>query len=108
MRTVIAIVLLLAAISGAPAQAGAIVGNGTRSCGEWTAAHRTTDALSLTDDAWLSGYLSAYSAGSGIDLPDNGGRTAWVSNYCRDHPLDEIYQAADQLMLELKRRASRR
>jgi len=113
MRTVIAIVLLLAAIlSGAPAQAN-IVGNGTYSCGEWTADHRAkdADALSLTDDAWLAGYLSAFTNWvdkDGITIPDAGARNGWVSNYCRNHPLDRIDEAADQLILELQRRSSRR
>jgi hypothetical protein len=67
--------------------------------------------LSLTDDAWLAGYLSAYSLCSGdeMDLPDQGARNSWVSNYCRNHSLDLIYTAADQLIVELiKRKSSQR
>jgi hypothetical protein len=106
MRTVIAIVLSLsAAISGARAGAGHIVGHGAYSCGEWTADHRKEDVASLADDVWLAGYLSAYSVygdDNGIALPDSKGRVAWVSNYCRNHPLDHIHEAGDQLILELK------
>src|SRR6202011_5050365 len=82
--------------------------NGSRSCRDWTDNHRHTDTLSLTDDAWLPGSLWAYSLYSGdeMDLPDQGARNSWASNYCRNHSLDLIYTAADQLIVELIKRKS--
>jgi hypothetical protein len=95
--------VLLAAISIVGAQAADIVGHGAYSCGNWTADHRRLDVAAVTDNAWLAGYLSAYSAyeGDKLDLPDQDARNEWLSNYCRNHPLDLIYQAADQLIIEL-------
>jgi hypothetical protein len=112
-RTIIAGVALWVAISVAGAQAGAVLGNGSFSCGEWTADHLSNDAVAVSDDAWLAGYLSGYSAyddeGDVINKDlDGGARAAWVNNYCLSRPLDRIYVAADQLILELKRRASQR
>jgi hypothetical protein len=95
--------LLLAAISFVNAQAAQVVGHGSFSCGNWTADHRHLDVAAVTDNAWLAGYLSAYSVyeGDKLDLPDQDARDEWVSNYCRKHPLDLISQAADQLIIEL-------
>jgi hypothetical protein len=109
MRTILIIAALLAAVP--KTEAADVIGNGAASCGEWTSNHRQTDSMSLTDEAWLAGYLSAYSinVANDIDLPDQGARNSWVSNYCRNHPLDMIYMAADQLIdALLKRQSSQR
>lgn len=100
---------LWAAISVTAAQTATVIGTGTRSCGEWTDDQR--HGVLLPDEAWLAGYLSGYSVYSidGINVTkglDPGARDGWVSNYCLNHPLDPIWMAADQLIVELKRQAS--
>jgi hypothetical protein len=111
MTKITASVLLLAALSGARAQAADIVGAGGYSCGEWTRDHLHHDAVSVSDNAWLAGYLSAYShytSDDEVKLPDPGGREGWIGNYCRNNPLHGIYKAADQLILELRPQVPRR
>jgi hypothetical protein len=112
MRTIIIGVALWAAIPVTGAQAAMILGNGSISCGEWTKERQKHRAVTVSDEAWLAGYLSGYSVYDGGDVInkdlDRGARAAWVSNYCLNHPLDSISIAADELILELKRRASRR
>ena len=111
VRKVAAVVLLLAGLAGAPAQAAQTIAQGTLSCGEWTAEHLRDDYGARIQNAWVAGYLSAYSMYADdqeIDLPDPAGRNGWVSNYCRNNPLDKIDKAADQLILELRRRAPKR
>jgi hypothetical protein len=104
-------VVLLAAVSvvAAPAgraQARDVIGHGGFSCGQWTE-HQRDQFFALIDGAWLAGYLSAYSMyGDQVDLPDQPARNSWVSNYCRNHPLDPIYTAADHLIIELVTRQS--
>lgn len=106
---------VLAAVSIISAQVGVanaldVVGAWTASCGRWTK-HQGDEFPALIDGAWLAGYLSAFSIYSGdeVDLPDVGARNSWVSDYCRNHPHDRIYVAADELILELvKRRSLRR
>jgi hypothetical protein len=39
-------------------------------------------------------------------LPDAAAVRGWITKYCRNHPLDEIYKAADELVNELNHRAS--
>ena len=107
MRTIIAGIALLTAISITSAQEGTIVGHGVSSCAEWTESQRENSWAARTNQAWVAGYLSAYNGRIKIDIPDSAARTAWVSTYCRTYPLDTIYAAADNLLLELIRRANR-
>jgi hypothetical protein len=108
MRQRFAVLVLWTALSMPQAHAFDMIGNGVFSCGEWVADHLHQDAVSIGDDAWLAGYLSAYNfytEDKVLTLPDEGGRSGWMGNYCRNHPLEKIYLAADQLILELKRQA---
>jgi hypothetical protein len=110
MRAIIVGVALWTAISSTSAQASDIAGHGTSSCAEWTES-QSDNFSALPNHAWLAGYLSGYlgdRGGDKIDIPDPAARNGWVTNYCRTHPLEKIWEAADQLILELKRRASRR
>jgi hypothetical protein len=109
MKTIVTGVALWTAILVSGAQAGTIIGEGTISCAKWTEDQRNPD-YALMNGAWLAGYLSNYSiyTNDAIDLPDPAARNGWVSTYCRTHPLDKLWEAADELILELKRRASRR
>src|ERR1700687_5250662 len=109
MRKIIIGVTLWIAIS-VDAQAAQVLGQGTASCGKWTENQRDK-FFAVVDGVWLSGYLSGYSVYSSdeMDLPDQAAREGWLSNYCKNHPLDQIYKAADQLILELiKRQSSQR
>ena len=74
-----------------------IVGAGGSSCGTWTALHRKGDVPAI--DQWVVGFLSGVAwAGAASDYnplkgTDANGVWQWVSNYCRDHPLDQITDA---------------
>jgi hypothetical protein len=75
------------------------------------AAHRGYSAITSGQDAWLLGYLSAYSAW-GTTRPDavfgrtdNAAYIGWVSGYCADHPQAQIATAAHALIGDLNRRA---
>lgn len=76
-------------------------GVGNYSCGSWTAARRTPQrAEAFGDEQWVVGYLTGLaSMGSsqGYDPlrgTDAQGVWASVDNYCRDHPLESILEAA--------------
>ncbi|WMT74556.1 hypothetical protein [Bradyrhizobium sp. Ash2021] len=95
------------ALSITTAQARDVIGGGSRSCGSWLENQRD-EYFSLYDQAWVAGYLSSYSlhASDQIQLPDAAAVRGWITKYCRNHPLDEIYKAADELVNELNHRAS--
>jgi hypothetical protein len=105
MRMIV-VVALWVAISVTGVRAADIVGHGAVSCGEWTQ-NRGDKFLAIVDESWVAGYLSGYSIWSTDDypkLPDAAARAAWMNNYCRSHPLDQIHQSVNQLIFELQRR----
>jgi hypothetical protein len=117
---ILAGVALWAAIGSSSAQAvddagrRIVAGNGSQSCAVWTNDERYID-LKFQYDAWLSGYLFSFNRHNtiefGLDILESTSNSAWsmwISNFCRSHPLDPIYEAADKLILELKSRAIRR
>lgn len=59
--------------------------------------------------AWLAGYLSRAAIAQDRDIlsvSDFGGQLAWVDNWCANHPLDSVSQAARSLDIELIKRAT--
>jgi hypothetical protein len=106
-------VALWAAISVTGVQAYSTIGHGAATCATWLDDQREAEVSKFTANAWLAGYLSGYSRYTSdlidvIDRLEPQARENWVNAYCRNHPLDSVHEAADQLILELKRRASRR
>lgn len=82
---------------------------GSRSCGDWVNAHRTVPpALDGTfQETWLVGYLSGYAVASSTEImgkTDNPSIFLWVTNYCNAHPLDQLYDAASDLVDELAKK----
>ena len=88
-----------------------ILGAGTNSCGEWTKARAgDQDWNQLIITAWVLGYLTAvneYAPGSD-DITGNTdieGLRAWLDNYCSQHSLEIIANAAQKLVKELRQRS---
>jgi hypothetical protein len=92
----------------AGARAYMMIGSGLDSCGAWTAhqidynkSGRVTlgSQAVLQEVGWVMGFLSGIGfihANDDDPLKDMDlhGVVAWVSNYCRDHPIKNIGQAA--------------
>ena len=77
--------------------------------GEWTCAafNQAEQFGKQLGHQWVVGYLSGLSNGSGTDVlahTDCSAVTTWIDRYCVSHPLDYVYQGADQLSVELLRR----
>jgi hypothetical protein len=82
--------------------ASTVYGVGTKGCSEWTAS-RKLPGQTLLFESWLTGYISGAN-GAGLDMtPSNIQQmVGFVDNHCRVHPLDMIYEAAGQLVSELR------
>jgi hypothetical protein len=97
------IVALMLCLVSATANAKVIMGAGAASCGAWSKPRDIDDKSKNTQ--WLLGFLSGINdANSGPDFlshTDADGVIAWVDNYCRQHPLDHIVEAASKLATEL-------
>jgi len=112
VATVVLVVFLISGIAWAEYRA---FGGGRASCGEWTedknAAPLAGQRASLRRfqlEQWIGGYLTAYSqwveGGSGpvSDTDNFVGATAWLDNYCQENPLNEVAEAAVQLINAIK------
>jgi hypothetical protein len=88
------------------------LGAGTALCGRWTDAHKSRNALLAgAFNQWILGYLTAFNVWKVKDLvsnTDNSGILEWVSNYCADHPLERVDNAALALVVELTERMAKR
>jgi hypothetical protein len=88
------------------AKAYQIAGIGLQSCGSWTAARG--GGMAALEVQWVLGYVSgvgfagqilsnehsAYAVIDPLDGTDAQAVLAWIDNYCRAKPLDQIEQAA--------------
>jgi hypothetical protein len=107
----VACLSLLLSSSAAHSRGFIILGQGNVSCGKWTDGRRTNGASALGYSSWVLGYLSAYNSYAlkhSSDITqgtDNSGVLAWIDNYCRDNPLENIRSATDALIIELQKRS---
>jgi len=111
----LAVVLLCLLFSGSAAfaRAGVVYGAGTISCGKWQQ-YRSSDNKGnvYQTEAWVDGFLSGFNFEDGepdflAPKPDAIAFYAWIDNYCREKPLDEVIQATVALKKELVARAKR-
>lgn len=110
-RLCVVCVVLAVSAGNALAQTKRVFGAGwSSSCDLWTQVRRTNSPERGLSEQWVAGFLSA---GNEIDLPDVpdhlkdedfGRLLAWIDNYCREHPVDKLYQAVSRLEGELIRR----
>ena len=100
----LATVLGLCATPEASADTGIIIGAGLDSCGIWTAERRDRSFTAGHYTQWVVGYLSG-AASWGHDLDPMKGLDAqavwsWMDNYCQEHPLATIVEAATAFVKE--------
>ena len=105
--------LVLANAGAANAASDWNVGIGATSCGEWLTARASPPDdpgyfLATAYLGWVQGYLVGANFANSKDFPapPNGAAIApWLDNHCRAHPLDDLFQSANGLALDLVRRA---
>jgi hypothetical protein len=80
--------------------------HGAASCGKWIEARKNQDSdpMALLLSVWVSGFVSgAGSTGTQLKYIDPSARANWIDNYCKEHPLDDVATAAEQLVIELRK-----
>ena len=87
-----------------------VFGAGTATCGYWLQHTGKDDVNHVILVAWIEGFLTANnqqranSHASFVGLTtDESGRSAWISQYCQGHPLDNMYSATWALIQELQK-----
>ena len=112
MRTIgLAAILLLASLQ--LAHAGGIKGAGATSCGSWVEDRKMNNHFAQLN--WVLGFISGYnqfaysgSAPNGIfGNADPNAIAGWLDNYCRENPLDTVYEGSVQLVKELQQRVGK-
>ena len=96
----IAALVLCGVASEAHAYKATVYGAGTVSCGKWLESSSDIDARHFYT-SWLLGWVSAashYDVRGELRDADTAAMSAWMDNYCHDHPLDGINVAADALV----------
>lgn len=112
MRPILARVILAAVLVTGTAEArdtfAGWTGAGSISCGAWSAARR--DRVAQATEQWLLGFLTGVAYGSmaasgpnPLAFTDPEGAWAWIDNYCREHPIEDVTRAAVMLTREPRR-----
>ena len=95
------------------AQEQAVLGQGNVSCSSWLENHRSDDVQRSARTAWILGYITAFNQyGSKSERDVTEGKsteemTAWIDNYCKQHPVDNVYRASAALVDEFKQKIGR-
>jgi hypothetical protein len=95
------------------AQEQAVLGQGNISCSSWLENHRSDDVQGAARIAWILGYITAFNQyGSKPERDVTEGRnteeiTAWIDNYCRRHPADNVYRSSAALVDEFRHKTRR-
>jgi hypothetical protein len=95
------------------AQEQAVLGQGNVSCSSWLENHRSDDVQGSARTAWILGYITAFNQyGSKSERDVTEGKsteemTAWIDNYCKHHPAENLYRASAALVDEFKQKTGR-
>jgi hypothetical protein len=95
------------------AQEQAVLGQGNISCSSWLENHRSDDVQGAARTAWILGYITAFNQyGSKPEGDVSEGKNteemmAWIANYCRDHPADNVYRASAALVDQFRQKPGR-
>jgi len=103
--------MLIVFATGFSAHSHAVLVRGAPSCGNWVTERASPNKWNgLANNYWLNGYLSSYAKLSHKDIlnnADNESIKRWMDNYCKEHPLNEIDDGADVLIIDLIKRMHR-
>ena len=109
----VAVSLLFLLTARIAAQEQAVLGQGNVSCSSWLENHRSDDVQGSARTAWVLGYITAFNQyGSKPERDISEGKNteemmAWIDNYCRQHPADNVYRASAALVDEFRQKTVR-
>jgi hypothetical protein len=114
MAAIAALAVLICSAQAFATNPVMIVGNGTRSCAEWTSNRNDPAGVTtIAMEAWIGGFITAFNSyGAGRSGDVLNGMTSdavwiWMDNYCRVNPQDQLAVAAVAFVKELSARKGR-
>ena len=103
----VAIGIAIGALSVMGKQAYTVYGVGTVSCGKWVAEKEQGTSASHKL-SWVLGYVTGVGSFSddkfSLKKTDSAGITLWIDQYCAQHPLEDIVDAANKLVITLAKK----
>jgi hypothetical protein len=90
------------------AAAEAVLGQGNISCHSWMESRGDDNPLAATRTAWVLGFVTAFnqyvskSEGDVSGGKDTEALMSKIDDYCKQHPLDNLYNASAALVHELR------
>lgn len=104
IKSLLFIAAIAATSISVPASAYIVYGSGGKSCGTWTNDKESDEVSHRWNTMWLLGFVSGSGWVEGETYEaDSSGMLGWVDNYCKENPLKEISDAAQNLVLELEK-----
>jgi hypothetical protein len=110
LRTLVASLIVGACVTTV-AKAATGIGIGALPCSRWIGDQQDGvypgASQTSADEAWLSGFLTGYAASNprlrdALSEVDPDAAMASVNDYCRDHPRDQVVDAATVVANSLK------
>jgi|SRR5208337_1886546 len=95
-------------LSSQATAAEAVLGQGNISCHSWIESRGDNNPLAATRTAWVLGFVTAFnqyvskSEGDVSGGKDTEALMAKIDDYCKQHPLDNLYNASAALVDELR------
>ena len=86
----------------------AILGQGNISCSSWIENRRDDNPLAATRTAWVLGFVTGFNQykskpeGDVSDGKDTEVLMSRIDDHCKQHPLDNLYNASVALVDELR------
>lgn len=106
---ILAAVMLVALARPASSEPRKQIGLGAHTCGTWTQERQAEVANGMRN--WVIGFVNGanvYDSGPDFLLQtDPNAIVAWMDNYCRSNPLENIFTGAYLLVQELRSRAQK-
>lgn len=100
-----------ALLSGTADAANSLTYMGAKSCGEWVKRRAEKGWPAIVLGHWVTGFLSGIAVGNNNDIlkgAEGESLMLWMDNYCQDNPLDDTWDAAQQLANQLSRKNASR
>lgn len=101
MKSGLIAMFLAFALSASNVRANTYIGAGTLSCGAYL---NKEEVVRSAVQLWVLGYVSGINAMSNVDFLekfDGEGIGASVDKYCRENPLKKIYDASNDIGIQM-------
>jgi hypothetical protein len=83
-----------------------VLGEGTISCGQWLEYRKTKVITGAESAAWVRGLITGMNAADPQNHAvghgsDPAGNNLWINNFCKQHPIERLYEASVALWYAL-------